>query len=181
MGRVRPRPYGVRRASRHREDRLSDDEASHRVVPSGPSGPRLPASGRVPSAEPEPTPRVNGTCRFRDNSMSTPTSAAVDPGSSTYELVGAGVFRTMAWRTPCPRTWWTPAGVVSVLDVGSSARHAAEWDGPSAALSVTELVETTSTHVARARQVQRLLAGHHLRGRKVPDPSWTEAEAWGEG
>ncbi len=59
---------------------------------------------------------------------------------------------------------------MSVLDVGSSARHAAEWDGPSAALSVTELVETTSTHVARARQVQRLLAGHHLRGRKVPDP-----------
>lgn len=172
MGRVRPRPYGVRRASRHREDRLSDDEASHRVVPSGPSGPRLPASGRVPSAEPEPTPRVNGTCRFRDNSMSTPTSAAASgrhrpgpheprqrhvprhrrqqrilrprrcapgaprspliaaaphSGSSTNELVGTGVSRTMTWRTPCPRTSWTPVGVVSVLDVGFSARDAAEW------------------------------------------------------
>jgi hypothetical protein len=39
----------------------------------------------------------------------------------------------------------------------------------AAALSVMKLVETTSTHVARARQVQPLLAGRQLRGRKVPD------------
>ena len=60
------------------------------------------------------------------------------------------------------------AGITD-LEVGFSARDAAEWDGLSAALSVMELVETTSTHVARARQVQRLLAERHLRGRKVPD------------
>ena len=47
--------------------------------------------------------------------------------------------------------------------------YAAEWDGLSAALSVMELVDTTSTHVARARQVQRLLAERHRRGRKLPD------------
>ena len=31
------------------------------------------------------------------------------------------------------------------------------------------LVETTADHVRRARQVQRLLAERHQRGRKVPD------------
>lgn len=60
------------------------------------------------------------------------------------------------------------AGITD-LEVGFSARDAAEWDGLLAALSVMELVESTSTHVARARQVQRLLAERHLRGRKVPD------------
>ncbi len=37
------------------------------------------------------------------------------------------------------------------------------------ALSVFELVETTALHMRRARQVQRLLAAGHQRGRKVPD------------
>lgn len=37
------------------------------------------------------------------------------------------------------------------------------------ALEVFELVETTSDHLRRARQVQRLLARKHRRGRKVPD------------
>lgn len=32
-----------------------------------------------------------------------------------------------------------------------------------------ELVETTSDHLRRARQVQRLLAAKHQRGRKIPD------------
>ena len=36
-------------------------------------------------------------------------------------------------------------------------------------LSIFELVETTSEHVRRARQVQRLLASRSQRGRKVPD------------
>ena len=36
-------------------------------------------------------------------------------------------------------------------------------------LSIFELVETTSEHVRRARQVQRMLASRSQRGRKVPD------------
>ena len=32
-----------------------------------------------------------------------------------------------------------------------------------------ELVETTSDHLRRARQVQRLLVAKHQRGRKIPD------------
>src|SRR3954451_8851701 len=50
-----------------------------------------------------------------------------------------------------------------------SARSAAEWDRFAEALSAFELVETTADHLRRARQVQRLLAAKHQRGRKVPD------------
>ena len=60
------------------------------------------------------------------------------------------------------------AGITD-LEVGFSARDAAEWDGLISALSVMELVESTAAHVARSRQVQRLLAERRLRGRKVPD------------
>jgi hypothetical protein len=58
---------------------------------------------------------------------------------------------------------------VSDLEVGYSARSAAEWDQLAEALEVFELVETTADHVRRARQVQRLLAAKHQRGRKIPD------------
>jgi predicted nucleic acid-binding protein len=58
---------------------------------------------------------------------------------------------------------------VSDLEVGFSARNAAEWDQLAQALKVFDLVETTAEHVRRARQVQRLLAAKHQRGRKVPD------------
>jgi predicted nucleic acid-binding protein len=58
---------------------------------------------------------------------------------------------------------------ISDLEVGYSARSAAEWDRLIEALEVFELVETTSDHLRRARQVQRLLAAKHQRGRKVPD------------
>jgi hypothetical protein len=58
---------------------------------------------------------------------------------------------------------------VSDLEIGYSARSAAEWDSLMEALEVFELVETTSDHLRRARQVQRLLAASHQRGRKVPD------------
>jgi hypothetical protein len=60
---------------------------------------------------------------------------------------------------------------VSDLEVGYSARSAAEWDQLAEALKVFELVETTADHVRRARQVQRLLASKHQRGRKIPDLS----------
>ena len=36
-------------------------------------------------------------------------------------------------------------------------------------LEVFELVETTAEHIRRAKDVQRLLAAKHQRGRKVPD------------
>ena len=58
---------------------------------------------------------------------------------------------------------------ISDLEMGYSARSAAEWDRLADALAAFALVETTADHVRRARQVQRLLAGRHQRGRKVPD------------
>jgi predicted nucleic acid-binding protein len=58
---------------------------------------------------------------------------------------------------------------ISDLEVGYSARSASEWDRLAEALCVFELVETTSEHVRRAKQVQRLLVAKHQRGRKVSD------------
>jgi hypothetical protein len=58
---------------------------------------------------------------------------------------------------------------ISDLEIGYSARSASEWDRLAGALDVFELIETTADHVRRARQVQRLLAVKHQRGRKVPD------------
>ncbi len=55
------------------------------------------------------------------------------------------------------------------LEVGFSARNAAEWDRLIGALEAFELVTIERTHVTRAGQVQRLLAERGLRGRKVPD------------
>jgi predicted nucleic acid-binding protein len=58
---------------------------------------------------------------------------------------------------------------ISDLELGYSARDVAEWDRLARAIEVFELVETTAEHLRRARQVQRLLASKHQRGRKVPD------------
>jgi predicted nucleic acid-binding protein len=58
---------------------------------------------------------------------------------------------------------------ISDLEIGFSARSAAEWDRLEEALRAFELVETTAEHVRRAKQVQRMLADKHQRGRKVPD------------
>lgn len=55
------------------------------------------------------------------------------------------------------------------LEIGYSARTADEWDQLISALGAFELVETTASHVARAMQVQRLLAARSQRGRKIPD------------
>ena len=55
------------------------------------------------------------------------------------------------------------------LEVGYSARNAAEWDRLLGALDAFQSVETTAAHVRRALQVQRLLALRSQRGRKVPD------------
>ncbi|MHB8246720.1 MAG: PIN domain-containing protein [Acidimicrobiales bacterium] len=58
---------------------------------------------------------------------------------------------------------------ISDLEVGYSARHADEWNDLMGALGAFELVDTTAAHVRRALQVQRLLAEHSQRGRKIPD------------
>lgn len=58
---------------------------------------------------------------------------------------------------------------ISDLEIGFSARGAAEWDRLAEALEIFELVETSAAHLRRARQVQRLLASRDQRGRKVPD------------
>lgn len=58
---------------------------------------------------------------------------------------------------------------ISDLEIGYSARDADEWDRLAEGLEAFELLETTAEHLQRARQVQRLLAARHQRGRKVPD------------
>jgi len=73
---------------------------------------------------------------------------AIDPATERGELARAGI---------------------SDLEIGYSARDGAEWDRLAEALDAFALVETTADHVQRARQVQRLLAARHQRGRKVPD------------
>lgn len=56
---------------------------------------------------------------------------------------------------------------ISDLEIGYSARSGTEWDELASALDAFELVETSADHVRRARQVQRLLAAKHQRGRKL--------------
>jgi predicted nucleic acid-binding protein len=58
---------------------------------------------------------------------------------------------------------------ISDLEVGFSARNAREWDRLVGALDALVLVETTSDHLVRAKQVQRHLASMSQRGRKIPD------------
>lgn len=55
------------------------------------------------------------------------------------------------------------------LEVGFSARNASEWDEFLSAMDEFTLVPTTASHVARALQVQMLLAARSQRGRKIPD------------
>ena len=82
--------------------------------------------------------------RLRDPAV----RAAIEPRAERGELARAGI---------------------SDLEIGYSARDADEWHRFVRALDAFELVETTAGHVRRARQVQRLLAAKHQRGRKVPD------------
>jgi predicted nucleic acid-binding protein len=58
---------------------------------------------------------------------------------------------------------------ISDLEIGFSARNAAEWDRLTDAIEAFELLETAAEHVRRAGQTQRLLASRHQRGRKLPD------------
>jgi predicted nucleic acid-binding protein len=58
---------------------------------------------------------------------------------------------------------------ISDLEIGFSARNAAEWDALAGALEVFEPLQSTDEHMRRALQVQRMLAARHQRGRKIPD------------
>lgn len=58
---------------------------------------------------------------------------------------------------------------ISDLEIGFSARNAAEWDRLADAVEAFAPLDTTAEHVRRAKQVQRLLASKHQRGRKLPD------------
>jgi predicted nucleic acid-binding protein len=55
------------------------------------------------------------------------------------------------------------------LEIGYSARNGDEWDVLTHALAAFECIDTTTAHVNRALQVQRLLAVRSQRGRKIPD------------
>lgn len=55
------------------------------------------------------------------------------------------------------------------LELGFSARSAAEWDRIQAAAGAFPGVEVTAEDFRRAGQVQRLLVVAGLRGRKMPD------------
>lgn len=73
---------------------------------------------------------------------------AIEPAAERGELARAGI---------------------SDLEIGYSARNGAGWDRLAEALQAFELIETSANHLRRAKQVQRLLAAKHQRGRRVPD------------
>ena len=90
-------------------------------------------------------------------------------------LVDTSVLKRLA--TPTVRATVEPllqAGqlarpAICDLEIGYSARNAREWDRLMTALGAFDLVETTTQHVTRSLQVQRLLASRSQRGRKIPD------------
>jgi predicted nucleic acid-binding protein len=55
------------------------------------------------------------------------------------------------------------------LEIGYSARNASQWDRLIEALAAFEPIQTSSAHVRRALQVQRLIAQQSQRARKIPD------------
>jgi predicted nucleic acid-binding protein len=84
-------------------------------------------------------------------------------------LTRLGDRRVRAVIEPKARAGDLSRASISDLEVGFSARSAKEWDRMMKALEIFDLIETSVEHVRRARQVQRLLAAKHQRGRKIPD------------
>jgi hypothetical protein len=87
--------------------------------------------------------------------------------TSVVSRLGAPAVRDVI--DPLARAGQIGRAGITDLEVGYGSRNDREWDQDMADLSIFELVETTSDHVRRARQVQRLLASRSQRGRKVPD------------
>lgn len=59
--------------------------------------------------------------------------------------------------------------VISDLEVGFSARNVAEWDAFATVLSFCDVLDVHPSAYRRALTVQRTLAEHGLRGRKIAD------------
>lgn len=57
---------------------------------------------------------------------------------------------------------------ISDLEVGMSARNAAEWDGLARAMRTLAAIDTDPGDITRACGVQRALAAQGLRGTKLP-------------
>lgn len=70
-----------------------------------------------------------------------------------------------------PIVSWGLAGRVTItdLELGHSARNAAEWDRIHDGLADLDSIDVDARHVARALEVQRRLAERGLGGRPVPD------------
>jgi predicted nucleic acid-binding protein len=58
---------------------------------------------------------------------------------------------------------------ISDLEICFAARNGPEWDRYAFSLKTYTLLETTAADIRRAKEVQRLLAEKHQRGRKLPD------------
>ena len=58
---------------------------------------------------------------------------------------------------------------ITDLEVGYSARNAAEWDATTGALDIFDELDVGPEHFRRAIHVQRQLAFASQRGRKIPD------------
>ena len=87
----------------------------------------------------------------------------------TSVLTRLGVTEVRAAIEPLVADGALARAAISDLEIGYSARNTREWDRLHAALDVFALLETDAGHLRRAGQVQRILAGRGLRGRKVPD------------
>ncbi len=57
----------------------------------------------------------------------------------------------------------------SDLEIGFTASNASEWDTRQSLLASLLPIDVTPAVINRAKLVQRLLASHGLKGRKVPD------------
>ena len=80
------------------------------------------------------------------------TRLGIDPVRVAVQRLGPGVARS---------------GLTD-LEIGYSARSAAEWDALHIALESFRSIEIEAHHLRRAAYVQRTLAERGLRGRKVP-------------
>ncbi len=87
--------------------------------------------------------------------------------TSVLKRLGRAEVRAVV--EPLAATGQLGRATICDLEVGFSARNLEEWDRLVGALDAFDPVETTESHVRRARQVQRLLAGRSQRGRKIPD------------
>ncbi len=87
----------------------------------------------------------------------------------TSVLKRLGQAEVRAVVEPLAATGQLGRATICDLEVGFSARNLEEWDRLVGALDAFDPVETTESHVRRARQVQRLLAERSQRGRKIPD------------